>query len=425
VRFHRQAFKIAAMKQTESATAPAIEPSIDPNQAVMTTYGRYPLTLNSGKGCRAYDDAGREYLDFISGIAVNTLGHAHPMLAEALCKQAGSMLHCSNLFHIPQQQQLATRLAALSGLERAFFCNSGAEANEAAIKLARKYFYDQKLPRRHIITATQSFHGRTINTLTATGQDKVKVGFDPLPPGFSHVPLNDIAALKAAVNDHTAAILLEPLQGEGGVNTAHASYLRDVRALCDEHGMLLLLDEVQTGIGRCGTMFAFEQAGIRPDILTLAKGLGGGVPIGAMLASESVAASFAPGTHGSTFGGNPLSCTAALTVLDVIEQQDLLENCRQRGAQLVQGLEGLKKEFPIIHEVRGAGLLIGAALDEGIAASLNIAAADIITVCRAAGLLILPAGPYVLRLLPPLNVSAAEIDEALAKLSAALKGVIA
>ncbi len=389
--------------------------------SVMPTYARYPLTLVSGKGSRVCDDAGREYLDFISGIAVNTLGHANPQLAEAICRQAGSMLHCSNLFHIPQQQQLAARLTALAGLGRAFFCNSGAEANEGAIKIARKYFYDKGSKRRTVITATQSFHGRLISTLTATGQDKVKIGFDPLPPGFVHVPLNDIATLKSTVNEHTAAIMLEPLQGEGGVNIANAGYLQAVRALCDEHGILLMLDEIQTGIGRCGTMFAFEQAGIRPDILTLAKGLGGGVPIGAMLASESVAASFGPGTHGSTFGGNPLSCTAALTVLDVIEQQDMLDNCRQRGAQLKQGLAALQAEFPIIREVRGAGLLVGAALDE----ACGITAADIITACREGGLLILPAGPHVLRLLPPLNVTAADIDEALAKLAAALKGVSA
>jgi acetylornithine/N-succinyldiaminopimelate aminotransferase len=389
-------------------------------QSVMTTYARYPITLTGGNGCRVRDDSGREYLDFISGIAVNTLGHAHPRLAEALCRQAGRMLHCSNLFHIPQQQQLAARLTALAGLDRAFFCNSGAEANEAAIKLTRKYFYDRDLPRRHIITATKSFHGRTINTLTATGQDKVKTGYDPLPPGFSHVPLNDIAALEAAVEQHsTAGILLEPLQGEGGVNIAHATYLRQVRKLCDAHGILLLLDEVQTGIGRCGTMFAFEQAGIQPDILTLAKGLGGGVPIGAMLARETVAASFGPGTHGSTFGGNPLSCTAALTVLDVIAEGDLLANCRVRSAQLAAGLESLRREHHILSEVRGMGLLLGAALDE----SAGIMAADIITACREAGLLILQAGPRVLRFLPPLNVTAAEVDEALDKLAIALKGV--
>lgn len=388
---------------------------------VMPTYARYPLILRSGKGCRVRDDQDNDYLDFISGIAVNTLGHAHPALAEAICRQASTMLHCSNLFHIPQQQALAARLTALSGLHQAFFCNSGAEANEAAIKLARKYFYDRGMPRRHIITATQSFHGRTINTMTATGQDKVKIGFDPLPPGFSHVPLNDIEALSKAVNESTAAVLLEPLQGEGGVNAAHADYLKQVRELCDKHDILLLLDEVQTGIGRCGTMFAFEQAGISPDILTLAKGLGGGVPVGAMLASRAVAASFSAGTHGSTFGGNPLSCTAALTVLDVIEQEGLLDNCRQRSIQLMQGLEALKEKFPLIREVRGAGLLVGAALDE----AAGIPASDIITACRKAGLLILPAGPLVLRFLPPLNVTSEEIDEALAKLSAALEGVCA
>lgn len=388
----------------------------------MTTYARYPLTLVGGSGCRVRDDAGNEYLDFISGIAVNTLGHAHPKLADALCRQAGSLVHCSNLFHIPQQQQLAARLTALSGLDRTFFCNSGAEANEAAIKLARKYFYDHEQPRRHIITATQSFHGRTLNTLTATGQDKVKAGFDPLPPGFSHVPLNDIAALEATVAQHNpAGILLEPLQGEGGVNIAHATYLRQVRELCNAEGILLLLDEVQTGIGRCGTMFAFEQAGIRPDILTLAKGLGGGVPIGAMLASESVAASFSPGTHGSTFGGNPLSCTAALTVLEVIEQENLLDNCRKRSTQLIAGLESLRREHHMLREIRGMGLLVGAALDE----TAGTTAADIITACRSAGLLILQAGPYVLRFLPPLNVAASEIDEALGKLGTALKEVSA
>jgi len=264
------------------------------NNPVMQTYSRYPLTLVSGSGCRVQDDSGRSYLDFIAGIAVNTLGYAHPALSKALCAQAKTMLHCSNFFHIPQQQQLAERLTVFSGLDQAFFCNSGAEANEAAIKLVRKYFHDKESPRRNIITAAQSFHGRTLNTLTATGQDKVKIGFDPLPPGFSHVPLNDIAALQAAINEQTAAVLLEPLQGEGGVNIAHADYLLAVRKLCDQHGILLLLDEVQTGIGRCGSMFAFEQADIKPDILTLAKGLGGGVPIGAMLAISSVAASFGP-----------------------------------------------------------------------------------------------------------------------------------
>lgn len=379
----------------------------------MNTYARFPLTLVRGKGARVWDDQEREYLDFIAGIAVTALGHAHPALTEALAGQAATMLHCSNLFHIPRQQQLAERLCSLAGLDAAFFCNSGAEANEAAIKLARKYFYDQGSPRRTVITATQSFHGRLLSTLTATGQDKVKIGFDPLPPGFLHVPLNDLDALEKSINDQTAAILLEPLQGEGGVNLADSAYLQAVRALCDEHGLLLILDEVQTGIGRCGTMFAFEQAGIVPDILTLAKGLGGGVPIGAMLASESVAASFGPGTHGSTFGGNPLSCTAALTVLDVIESEGLLANVGERSLQLRRGLGALQQRFPIINQVRGSGLLVGA--------ELSIDAAPLVAAARENGLLILLAGPHVLRFLPPLNVTAAEVDEALALLAEAME----
>ncbi|MDQ6996737.1 MAG: acetylornithine transaminase [Mariprofundus sp.] len=373
--------------------------------AIMNTYARFPLTLVRGKGARAWDDQGREYLDFISGIAVNTLGHAHPQLIEALSEQAGTMLHCSNLFHIPKQQQLAEQLCSLSGLDAVFFCNSGAEANEGAIKLVRKFFHDANAPRRTIITAAGSFHGRLLATLTATGQDKVKVGFDPLPPGFVHVPRNDIEALKLAVNAQTAAVLLEPLQGEGGVHIADTSYLQAVRTLCDEHGLLLMLDEVQTGIGRCGSMFAFEQAGIVPDVLTLAKGLGGGVAIGAMLASEKVAASFGPGTHGSTFGGNPLACTAALTVLDVIKSEHLLSNVQQRGEQLLLGLRDLAIRFPVIRQVRGQGLLIGA--------QLSVEAAPLIAAAREMGLLILMAGPNVLRFLPPLNVTAEEVDEAL------------
>jgi predicted acetylornithine/succinylornithine family transaminase len=381
--------------------------------AVMNTYGRFPVTLVSGEGSRVRDDSGKEYLDFISGIAVNTLGHAHPKLTAALAEQAGTMLHCSNLFHIPKQQQLAEKLCELSGLGAAFFCNSGAEANEAAIKLTRKYFHDQDSPRRTVITAKNSFHGRTLQTLTATGQDKIKVGFDPLPPGFAHVPLNDLAALKQSVNDQTAAVLLEPLQGEGGVNIAEADYLRAVRALCDEHGLLLILDEVQTGIGRCGTMFAFEQAGIVPDILTLAKGLGGGIPIGAMLATAAVAASFGPGTHGSTFGGNPMSCTAALTVLAVIESEDMLAHVQARGEQLRQGLMELKARFPVIQDVRGQGLLLGA--------ELSIEAGAIVTAAREQGLMILLAGSRVLRFLPPLNVSELEVNEALALLATVLE----
>jgi len=379
----------------------------------MNTYARFPLTLVRGNGARVWDDRGREYLDFVSGIAVTSLGHAHPVLTRAIAEQAGTMLHCSNLFHIPRQQQLAERLCRLSGLGAAFFCNSGAEANEAAIKLARKYFYDRGSSRRTVITATQSFHGRLLSTLTATGQEKVKIGFDPLPPGFLHVPLNDIDALAKSVDAETAAILLEPLQGEGGVNLADKGYLQAVRTLCDEQGLLLILDEVQTGIGRCGSMFACEKAGIVPDILTLAKGLGGGVPIGAMLAKPTVADSFGPGTHGSTFGGNPLSCAAALAVLEVIESEDLLANVEARGQQLRRGLEALRQRFPAIRQVRGSGLLIGAEMTGEVA--------NVVTAARERGLLILQAGPMVLRFLPPLNVSAAEVDEALALLAEAME----
>ncbi|MDX8411909.1 MAG: acetylornithine transaminase [Mariprofundaceae bacterium] len=379
------------------------------NDYVMPTYARFPLTLVRGAGARAWDDQGREYLDFISGIAVNSLGHAHPAMVRALSEQAGCMLHCSNLFHIPQQQQLADSLCRLSGLDAAFFCNSGAEANEAAIKLARKYWFDKGAARRTVITATQSFHGRTLQTLTATGQDKVKVGFDPLPPGFMHVPLNDLAALKETMDERTAAVLLEPVQGEGGVNEVSDDYLMAVRALCDETGVLLMLDEVQTGIGRTGEMFGFEHTGVRPDILTLAKGLGGGMPIGAMLASAAVAASFGPGTHGCTFGGNPMSCTAALTVLEVIEQENLLASVREQGARLKEGLQSLQDRYHQILDVRGRGLLLGMAFDVDVA--------PVIEQCRDNGLLLLSAGPKVLRFLPPLNVTAREIDEALSILS--------
>ncbi|MDX8384180.1 MAG: acetylornithine transaminase [Ghiorsea sp.] len=383
-------------------------------QYVMPNYARFPLTLVKGEGARVWDAQGKRYLDFVSGIAVNTLGHAHPAMVKTISQQAATMLHCSNLYHIPLQSELAQRLCSLSGLAQAFFCNSGAEANEAAMKLARKFFFDRNSPRRTIITATQSFHGRTMQTLTATGQDKVKIGFDPLPTGFKHVPLNDIEALHAAVDGHTAAILLEPLQGEGGVNVAHAEYLQAVRKLCDAQGILLILDEVQTGIGRCGRMFAFELAGIKPDILTLAKGLGGGVPIGAMLASKDVSPSLSAGSHGTTFGGNPMSCAAALTVLNVIEDEALLANVQARSKQLQAGLQALVDEFACLLEVRGQGLLLGL--------QANTEVAPMIQRCRDKGLLVLGAGADVLRLLPALTITSEEVEEALAVLHDSLKG---
>jgi len=385
------------------------------NTAIMNTYARYPLTLVRGSGSRVWDDQGNEYLDFVSGIAVNTLGHAHPAMQTAIAEQAGKMLHCSNLFHIPQQQQLAEQLTQLSGLSRVFFCNSGAEANEAAIKLARRFFHLRGSTRRTVITATQSFHGRLLSTLTATGQDKVKIGFDPLPLGFVHVPLNDLETLAQTIDEHTAAILLEPIQGEGGVHVATAEYLQGVRALCDEHGILMMLDEVQTGVGRCGTMFAYEQADIVPDVLTLAKGLGGGVAIGCLITGEMAAETLNPGSHGSTFGGNPLACCAASTVLDVIKSEDLLRNTRMQGKYLKQGLTQLASQHEEFLGVRGQGLLLGLVCKPAVA--------SLIAQCRDDGLLLLPAGPHVLRLLPPLNVTRSDIDEALTILKEAIAKV--
>ncbi|MES0371435.1 MAG: acetylornithine transaminase [Mariprofundaceae bacterium] len=381
--------------------------------SVMQTYARYPLTLVRGEGSYVFDDQGKRYLDFVAGIAVNTLGHAHPAMIKAIHEQAETMLHCSNLYQIPKQIELAEKLTALSGLGQVFFCNSGAEANEAAIKIARKYFHDAGSSRRTVITATNSFHGRLLSTLTATGQEKVKVGFDPLPPGFVHVPLNDLDALAGAIDGNTAAVLLEPLQGEGGVNIADPEYLCGVRKLCDEHGILLMLDEVQTGVGRTGKMFAFEHAAIKPDVLTLAKGLGGGVPIGAMLASEKVAASFGPGTHGSTFGGNPLSCSAALAVLETIENEGLLNNVVDQSARIKAGLKILLENSSVAESVRGSGLLLGIACSKAIG--------PVIESCRSKGLLVLPAGPNVLRLLPALNITDDEVDDALTILEDAFK----
>lgn len=383
--------------------------------SVMQNYARYPLTLVRGEGSYVFDDAGNKYLDFVAGIAVNTLGHAHPAMVKAISEQAATMLHCSNLYHIPRQNELADKLVWLSGLDKVFFCNSGAEANEAAIKIARKHFYDQGSSRRTVITATNSFHGRLLSTLTATGQDKVKVGFDPLPAGFVHVPLNDIDALKSAINDQTAAVLLEPLQGEGGVNLADPEYLKKVRKLCDDEGILLMLDEVQTGIGRTGKMFAYEHAEMTPDVLTLAKGLGGGVPIGAMLASEKVATAFAAGTHGSTFGGNPLSCAAALSVLDTIEHEGLLNHVNEQSVRLKAGLQSMVEKFSMAQSVRGSGLLLGLACSSAVA--------PMIESCKLKGLLVLPAGPNVVRMLPALNVKASEVEQAMEILEAAFDTV--
>lgn len=381
---------------------------------VMRTYNRLPIAFVRGEGCRVWDTEGRSYLDFVGGLAVNSLGHGHPWVVGAIREAAGNILHTSNLYHIGPQAELAARLAALSGLDRAFFCNSGAEANEAAIKLARRFGRRNGSNRYKIITAERSFHGRTLGALTATAQSKYHDGFDPLPEGFVYVPFNDVAALSAAIDDETAAVMLEPIQGEAGVYPADAAYLPAVRELCDAHGLLLILDEVQTGLGRTGKLFAFEHYGVRPDVVTLAKALGGGVPIGAMLATEDAAAAFEPGNHASTFGGNPFACRVALAVLDAITGDGLPEKAAAAGEYLRRGLERIGQRSGFIREVRGLGLMVGVEL-------AGLQAPAVQAEAQSRGLLVNAIGQSILRLLPPLIVSEAELDEALAILEAALE----
>lgn len=385
------------------------------DRAVMHTYGRLKVAFTRGEGTRLWDTEGRSYLDFVSGLAVNSLGHADPRLTAAIQEAAESLLHTSNLYYIPAQVELAQALADLTGFDRTFFCNSGAEANEAAIKLARRYQakYGQA-GRYEIITALNSFHGRTLATVTATGQPKYHEGFDPLPKGFRYVPLNDLDALKDAITDETAAIMLEPIQGEGGVNPCDEEYLQAVRSLCDEMGLLLIFDEVQTGVGRTGRFLAAEHYRIKADICTLAKGLAGGVPIGAMMATEEVAKGFEPGSHASTFGGNPLACKAALAVLRVLIDDGLLDRVSEAGLRLENGLLQLQKEYPnIAGEVRGRGLMLGMEL---VTPDLPI-----LQRCMEKGLIVNVIGGKVLRLLPPLTVTDEEIDEALSVLSEVFK----
>lgn len=388
-------------------------------QYVMKTYNRLPLALERGEGVRVWDADGRSYLDFISGLGVNNLGHGHPRIRAAIAAAADALLHCSNLYHIEPQARLAQRLAQLSGFKRAFFCNSGAEANEAAIKLARRYARVVRGDERYeIITALRSFHGRTLATVTATGQSKYQQGFEPLPEGFRYVPLNDVAALEAAVTERTCAVMLEPVQGEGGVYPCDPEYLRAVRELCDRHGLLLIFDEVQTGIGRTGRMFAFEHYGVRPDVITLAKALGGGLPIGAMLATEEAAQGFAPGMHASTFGGNPFVTHVACEVLAVMEEDGLPARAEEAGRRLRAGLEALGARRPgTLGEVRGLGLMIGV--------DLHVDGGRLLHAARERGLLVNVIDGRILRLLPPLIVGEAEIDEALRVLDEALEECVA
>lgn len=379
---------------------------------VMQTYARFPIALVKGKGVRVWDADGKEYMDFVAGLAVNSLGHCHPAVARAVADQVNTLLHVSNLYHIEPQARLAKALCDHSFADRVFFCNSGAEANEAAIKLARRYGSERARGRNEILTALNSFHGRTLATLTATGQEKIRLGYDPLPAGFRHAPFNDLEAAEAAVDHRTAAILVEPIQGEGGVVAPDASYVRGLRRLCDDRGLLLMFDEVQVGMGRTGRLFAYEHFGVEPDVMTLAKALGGGLPLGAMLARERVAESFPPGSHASTFGGNPVVCRAGLAVLETLLEDGLVEHCEAMGSLLREGLEGLAKRFAFVREVRGKGLLLGMEMEGECG--------PVIRECMREGLLVASAGANVLRMAPPLTIEEEDVAEALSVIERAL-----
>ncbi len=378
------------------------------------TYARFPVVLVRGKGVHLWDSNGKEYLDFVGGIAVDALGHCHPRMVEAIRAQAETLIHVSNLYHIEPQIRLAQLLCEHSFADRAFFCNSGAEANEAAIKLARKYAKDRwSTDRVEIITMQHAFHGRTLATLTATGSPKYSQGFEPLMPGFKQVPYNDLAAVRRAIDSRTCAILVDPVQGEGGVNVPGDDYLPGLRRLADEAGVLLILDEVQSGMGRTGKLFAYQHWGVEPDILTLAKALAGGVPMGAMLARDIVAASFTPGTHASTFGGTPFVSAIALAVVQTMLEEDLPGRAARVGAYFLDRLNALRAAYPAVRAVRGKGLILGL--------ELAAPARGIVAACMERGLLALTAGDHVLRFVPPLIVTEAEVDRAVGIVEAALK----
>lgn len=382
---------------------------------VMNTYARLPVTFAQGQGARLTDTQGKEYLDALSGIAVNTLGHAHPKLVAALSEQAGRLLHVSNLYGVSQQETLADLLTARSGLSEVFFCNSGCEANEAAIKIARYYGHKKGIQNSEIIVMEQAFHGRTMATLSATGNRKVQIGFEPLVTGFLRVPYNDLAAVKQVAEHHqnVVAVMLEVVQGEGGIRVADIEYLRQIRRVCDEHGWLLMCDEVQCGMARTGTWFGFQHAGVLPDVVTLAKGLGSGVPIGACLAGGKAAGTFGPGNHGSTFGGNPLACTAAITTIETIESEGLIGNAQQIGERIRSGFKTSLADLAGVRDIRGQGLMIGIELDRPCSALVGQA--------LDAGLLINVTADTVVRLLPPLTFTAAEADELVTRLSSLIR----
>jgi len=385
----------------------------DSARYLANTYARFPVVLVRGRGDRLWDSDGKEYLDFAAGIAVDVLGHCHPKVVEAIKAQAEALLHVSNLYHIEPQIRLAQALCEHSFADKVFFCNSGAEANEAAIKLARRYAKVRWGPDRYeIVCMRDSFHGRTMATLTATGQEKHQRGFEPLLPGFKHIPFNDLRAAEQAIDSRTCAVLVEPIQGEGGVRVPDDDYLPALRQLCSDRDVLLMLDEVQTGMGRTGRLFAYEHWGIEPDVMTLAKALGGGLPIGAMLAKEEVASAFVPGSHASTFGGSPFITAAALAALTAIIEERLPQRAAKIGAYFLGRLRELVQRYPYAKEARGKGLIL--------ALELAAPAKPIVDRCLQLGLLILTAGDQVLRFVPPLIIGEAEVDEALSILDQAL-----
>ncbi|MDP1864048.1 MAG: acetylornithine transaminase [Thiobacillus sp.] len=385
---------------------------------LMNTYARQPVAFVRGEGAYLWDESGKRYLDAVAGVAVNGLGHAHPKLVKAISEQAATLIHTSNLYRIPKQEELADRLCALSGMDKAFFCNSGCEANEAAIKLARLYGHGKGIEVPTIIVMEKAFHGRTMGTLTASGSRKIQAGFEPLLSGFARVPFGDIEAIRqvAEHNKSVVAVLVEVVQGEGGINVLPSAYLVELRQICDAHGWLLMLDEVQTGIARTGTWFGFQHSGVVPDVMALAKGLGSGVPIGACLARGEAAEVFKPGSHGSTFGGNPLACATALATLDVIEEENLLENVRLRGEAIRSGLRQALASVPGVVDIRGEGLMIGIELDRPCT--------ELVTVARDAGVLINVTADTVIRLVPPLIYGEAEVNVLIAAVSGMVKNYL-
>lgn len=370
----------------------------------LPVFARYKIVLDHGEGVYVYDTQGKKYIDFLGGIAVNVLGHNHPELVKAVAEQAGRMIHCSNLYYTQTQADAAEKLVKLSGLGKVFFANSGAEANEGAIKVARKYAHSIHPDKSQIITALHSFHGRTIATLTATGQPKYQEGFGPLPAGFDYVPYNDIQALEDMMSGSTAAVMLEPIQGEGGVHVPDVEYLQKVRELCDKYNAVLIFDEIQSGIGRSGKFFAYEAFGVKPDVVTLAKGLAGGVPIGAFITTDKVAAALHAGDHGSTFGGNPLACAAANVVLDTVGNELFLASVAKKGQYMKSRLQELQAKFPsLVKEVRGMGLILGMEISKP--------GRDIVNACLERGAIINCTAGNVLRFVPPLIVTQEHIDE--------------